>query len=331
VQIHKQFPKVIIFLFVLSLVGCTLPIPNVTGDEDTSTPTPPVLVGPASPSSKTGLADYKASPIPICSIAKFSTISLFDYQGNLSAWSPDGTELAFIRPNATLTWFIGDLVIASGSKFNQLKVVAPNAAGRVYWSPDGKSLAFVSLRQDDKVYTIMVVNRDGSGLLDLFPDRSAKTDDYSARKTILSWPDANHIHVMISCGSSCTKALEISLPGGESADFKPSEDEVRNAWSILRSVKTVDAKSYPIMNEPNWSLKDRYIVFLDEKSYMWVLDQQQKTIHPVYMENMFPVYPSQPWARETNWSVKDQLAVRVDDHLEIFNPACSKAIDVTNP
>jgi hypothetical protein len=326
-----SWKKIIVFIlasvFILLLAACDFSMLS-PGEKTPTGPTltPTTAIGPAQPSSKTGLADYQVQEYPICEIASFTGINTFDYQGNLDAWSPDGASFAFIQQTTKLTWFVGDLSIATGPKYDKIKVIAPDAAGRVYWSPDGKSLAFVALRIHDNVYTIMTVNSDGTGLIDLFPGKMANTDSYASKKTILSWPDYNRLRVMVSCGSGCTKSYEINPSDGTTSDYTPGDWENSHAWSMVLNEIEYDPNSYPVMNEPNWSTDKQYTTFLDEKYYMWMLENQKKTIHLVYLDDLFPVYSTQPWARETHWSPQDLLAVRVDDHIGIFDPTCAKPI-----
>jgi len=85
------------------------------------------------------------------------------------AWSPDGTQLAFVRWNVALNIYVIEIVRKDGTDEREVvrsEVFGP--PGYVFsdpaWSADGRSIAFVSnrfIRQERSIYT---VNVDGTGL-----------------------------------------------------------------------------------------------------------------------------------------------------------------------
>jgi TolB protein len=95
--------------------------------------------------------------------------------GAAPAWSPDGRQIAFLRPGAFYpggglpgpgrlyrSWQLS-LANADGSGERRLAGIAGIAAldGDLAWSPDGRTIAFVSSRDGNReIYT---VNSDGTG------------------------------------------------------------------------------------------------------------------------------------------------------------------------
>jgi Tol biopolymer transport system component len=90
------------------------------------------------------------------------------YANQDPAWSPDGTQIAFVSLNKGGIW----LVHADGSQLQQLTSTADSYPT---WSPDGKQLAFVSMRDVDS--EIYVMNVDGSGQVNI--TNSSNSGDYS--------------------------------------------------------------------------------------------------------------------------------------------------------
>ena len=93
--------------------------------------------------------------------------------GSCPTWSPDGTEIAFVSGQPDRS-HINLLNLGTGKQ----KVVFPRKArpswigGRVVWSPTGDKLAFSWLHRVPLVdfadtQTIYIINRDGTGLVQL--------------------------------------------------------------------------------------------------------------------------------------------------------------------
>ncbi len=93
--------------------------------------------------------------------------------GSCPTWSPDGTEIAFVS-GALEQKHISIFRLDTGKQ----KVIFPPKApaswisGRAVWSPKGDKLAFswlhqVPLEDFDDTQTIYIINRDGTGLVQL--------------------------------------------------------------------------------------------------------------------------------------------------------------------
>jgi hypothetical protein len=98
------------------------------------------------------------------------------------------------------------------------------------WSPDGELLAFLALRSNQNIYTVMVYDRATGQTSDLFPDDSAQTDPWSSQKGILGWTDSQHVQVVMSCGSGCEQVVEVRLSDAvQRSDNQPSYKRMETA------------------------------------------------------------------------------------------------------
>ena len=130
--------------------------------------------------------------------------------GCCPAWSPDGTEIAFIEGTAGKPGRISILNVKARKTKFFFPPKAPSWVRPATWSPDGNTLAFtwlnrVELRREDfDRNTIYIVNRDGTGLKQLFDEDGPATVDpvWSPRGDELLYRRGVHI-------------FKIALDGGE--------------------------------------------------------------------------------------------------------------------
>ncbi|HEX7975306.1 MAG TPA: hypothetical protein VF498_12930 [Anaerolineales bacterium] len=272
------------------------------------------------------LSSFRQGPVQACTLATLSIIATSSDQGSLAAWSPDGRQIAYVKPPSTHNMFSGSLVVASAPDYAPSAPLAQNVTGSVTWSPAGDMLAFVSLRSPDNAYTVMTTNLTGTVQSDLFAGSSTRLDNYSSPKAILSWPEGGELRVLAACGLGCVQMLALSVPGGAASQLPtPEPTALAASWAAPRNVQKYDASAYPQMNDPNWSADGKWVVYFDQDGYLWVLQIKEKTAFQLSMTgDLLPVFLRDTWNRETHWGPGGKLAVRVGNSLELFSIPCNK-------
>jgi len=167
-------------------------------------------------------------------------------QANVLAWSPDSHSLAFLGPGEIDDSLLGTLTLVEGPGFETPHHLASNVVGDPAWSPDGSRIAFVAFRSDDELGTVMTVNADGSGLHDLFPGETARTDPGMGYKAVGGWLDEQRILIMTNCGTGCSRPLQLDLKDGVLTPiFRPGGEGAGYAWSPDRNYVVVTAGFNP--------------------------------------------------------------------------------------
>ena len=317
----RQLCLMIFTLSVVLLAGCQL----VAG------PNAPVSAIALMPSTTPDNQGYHSIPAPACLIAEWAGMQTDKLQGDLIAWSPDSSRLAYLAPQPSSSWYVGLVGQAQGKDLSQRAILVPNimATGDINWSPDGSMLAFVALRTNEALETVMVARTDGSGLTDLFPFDEARSDQRSSQKAIGRWTDANRVLVYSSCADDCQQQAEINvLTGGIS---QSAESERRNAMKtptpgVIKvldglepqvNVQSYDPKVYPRgFSEPNWSPDGKFVLYLDRRGLLWNLDPASKAQYLLDL-GLRDV-------NETKWSPDGlRVAVRAEDRIFVFDLACN--------
>jgi hypothetical protein len=134
-----------------------------------------------------------------------------------SAWSPDGTEIAFSSDRDGNY----EIYVMNADGSDQIRLTNNSANDRFpAWSPDGTEIAFSSDRDGD--FEIYVMNADGSDQIRL--TNNSANDDYPAwspdgtKITFSSDRDGNHeIYVMNADGSD-----QIRLTNNPTLDWFPA-------------------------------------------------------------------------------------------------------------
>jgi hypothetical protein len=250
-------------------------------------------------------------------------------QGSLLAWQPQqenaapGTSnLAYLGPTERSAWYTGELSIAIGPDYSKRIPLAPGvlATGDLTWSPSGHLLAFVGYRQNEGLYTAIVVAADGSSLTDLFPADIARTDNRAGQKAIIGWKDDQTVQVMASCGEECRQAYDFKIGTAPGPVLTPTVvdnyRELNQNLSMYRNQQEYKADQYPkVMRTPHWSPDNQLIAYLDKRGLLWMLSTKTKTMYPLDI-GLRDVY-------ETQWSYDNSsIAVRAEDRIFVFEIPC---------
>ncbi len=248
-------------------------------------------------------------------------------QGNLLAWQPGTSNLAYLAPGELSSWFTGNLMLAVGPDFSEHRPLAPTILvnGDLTWSPSGTWLAFLAFRPNESLYTVMVVSASGSELIDLFPTDLARTDQRSSQKAIIGWQDDQTVQVVSSCGVECRIAFSIDITSPPGPVLTPTPVGhyrlLQDSLQIERREQTVTPENYPKIistpqiSIPNWSPDDQMMAYLDRRGILWVLSLDEKINYPLEI-GLRDVY-------ETRWSsASDYIAVRAEDRIFVFQVPC---------
>ncbi len=144
-------------------------------------------------------------------LVELPTLNGMLWQINRFAWSPSGDAIAYIETDRALDALTGTLQVSAAPGFAAPQALASNAIGDPTWSPDGAQIAFVALRPNDALGTVMIVNANGSDLRDALPRDTASTDPGMGYKSIEAWPDENNLVIVTNCGSGCLHPMTLRL------------------------------------------------------------------------------------------------------------------------
>jgi hypothetical protein len=321
------FPKSVIIriyftllIIVLFLSGCGTGSgeqPAAQNEEGTPIPTPT-----RDPSG------YQAGPSQSCQIADWPTMQSDKPQGDLIAWQPGTDNLAYMSPAERSSWYIGDLMLAKGPEFTQRIPLATGvlASGDLTWSPSGSRLAFLAFRPNENVYTVMIVNPDGSGLADLFTTDQARTDQRTSQKAIIGWKGEDTLQVMSSCGEECRQSFDIRMDAAAGVALVPTPvvnyHDLSEGLQLHRKEQTIDPAKFPKIltdpkSKPNWSPDNQMIAYLDKRGLLWMLSIPK-------VENYMLDIGLRDVA-ETQWAADNHyLAIRAEDRIFAFQVPCEK-------
>lgn len=277
------------------LAGCSVLSQRMSMGEDEiiATQTPVIL--------PTQLRSQTRVEVQTCLVVELAAIQTDKPQGDLMAWSPQTDELAFVQPvNQYSGWYVGDLMIYDAIKAEEVFISEDEAVfGDVTWSPDGSSLAFVSLDQQEGIYTVKLLTRANGLELDIFGNE-ARTDDFASLKGIREWKSTANLMVTSYCGTDCVRVYQfssVSISLLEQGDVRQNQDT-----------------SLVVKNEME-SPDGRWLVSTDDKDNLWFSDTTSNQISLVLTTT--PV-------DEVKWSMDSTfVAIRTADQVKIFRAGCT--------
>jgi WD40 repeat protein len=296
-----------IWLFVLIaglLVSCS-------ADEDTTdtafTPTPTFA-------NVTGDA-YTIVNTQVCLITTLNSIQTDANRdlGTLIAWSPDGSQLAFVEPfSGNWGWYDGNLAVYDLTNGRSVVSKDIKVSGDLTWSPDGSKLAFTALRVPENRYTVMVRSSADGTITDLYKTLTP-TDAYGSQKGIIGWKNENVLQLTERCGVDCVQRVEYDTASGQITQL----DEIR---------PTEDASLLPVNNLPSLVANENWLkanfspdlqraFFVDNRDVAWIaaLKSQIK----------FPLDIGYNTVAESAWSPDAQeIAVRGQGTVFLFSFDC---------
>ncbi len=138
----------------------------------------------------------------------------------VAAWSPDGSELAFIDGSSMM------VISSKGGKAEKIATQKRWESWIIEWSPDGTHIAGFAFTDDDDSNVLFAVNRKTHGQQRLTPPEE---DSY---KEILSWhPDSDRISYMYyGSGHQNDGSRIVSLSGGDPEDLANMADPM---WDYI--------------------------------------------------------------------------------------------------
>lgn len=184
----------------------------------------------------------------VCLLTEIPLIREMLWSLETFAWSPTEDALVYVGPDREEdTPLTGTLMMMRfAPHIDTPQVLAPNVVGDPTWSPDGSRIAFVALRPNDQVGTIMVIDADGSNLLDLLPGDKARTDPGAGYKAIEGWWDKDQIVVSTNCGAGCRRPMLLDLRRQTLEPLLSSGQEGSSyAWSPDRASVMVASGANP--------------------------------------------------------------------------------------
>ena len=295
---NNLLPLILMFSTSLILLGaCSLlsssSETDATGTEELPTPVtiPTQLRSQAQVESQT------------CLVAEKVAIQTDEVQGDLMAWSPNKDELAFVQPvNQYNGWYIGNILVYDAEDAEE-SFTSENetVSGDLTWSPDGDALAYVSLDQEEGIYTIKMLTLLDGVEVDLFGEiENARTDDFASLKAIREWPTASSLIVTSYCGTDCVRVYEfnpVSLVLNQQEEIRQNEDT---------SLVIANETSSP---DGNWQLS------VDENNNIWLTSTPTNQVSILLLAAEVSEYK---WSKDS-----DYLALRTADMVRIYKLGCT--------
>ncbi|NMA12266.1 MAG: hypothetical protein GX933_03645 [Chloroflexi bacterium] len=319
---------------ILTLIGLALatgvlmPGCQLIADFQQVDPQSATLTALVTPTSVQPTPDLKGNQViedTSCIVYEGPSISTFAgaLNGGTFGWAPNANLLAFVIPeNRYWAWFSGDAMILNFDEGELAKPVEMNTTGlKVFgdfaFNPSASKVAFVALRTSEKIYTIMVASL-ASGLaqtIDLFPDVTADTDNYSSEKSVIGWVSDDEIKVSTSCGIDCERLYQINIVTNSTQFLEEVRKHGHDGRVFHQTVLTYDDRLYPAMINPNWSDDHALVFYTDGQDKSWVLNEETR--------EQFEIPVRGQDVLQTSWSYDHQyLALRMRESISVFKIDC---------
>ena len=164
------------------------------------------------------------------------------------AWSPDGTQIAFVRTYRLCQR--GEIFVMNADGSNQRRLTQSQVDRHPTWSPDGRQIAFVRNSQCADGGALLVMNADGSDQRDILdgwssrpawsPDGSKLAVENNGRILLISLDGSNPLAIPEGLGSGEYATSPAWSPDGAKIAFIRSADcDINDCYSV--GIWTVNA------------------------------------------------------------------------------------------
>ncbi len=138
------------------------------------------------------------------------------------AWSPDGSQIAFLRHIGDL-WSIYTVGVTDGM---ERKLIGISGPSRLSWSPDGKQIAFADRRSTADPWRLWSVSVEGLQKAEMTDPPGAVGDYYPAYS-----PDGRHLAFIRLDAQGRAVLYTIQIPDGEATALTDLHSPVTLCWT----------------------------------------------------------------------------------------------------
>ena len=207
-----------------------------------------------------GSGDRQLIPQPKLRPSRACGPQIADYA---PAWSPDGTQIAFVRYGCALHRQQRGIWIARADGSGAHRVVA---GFQPSWAPDGRRLAII--RPTRSVPDVFVVNADGSGLAQIAND--ATTPSWSPDGSTIAFAAVKLSGPELALVAPDGSGLTSTGAGGIDPDWSPDGKRIAymdggTGIEVLDLASGVHTRLAPGGSRPAWSPDGTQIAFVRQR------------------------------------------------------------------